>query len=322
MKPLVSISCITYNHERYIRDTLDSMLSQKTDFDFEILIHDDASTDKTADIIKEYQSKYPDIIKPILQSQNQYSIGIINVSGRYNFPRAQGEYIAMCEGDDMWCDDNKLQLQVDYMRGHSECSLCFHSARIITEGGELHKALMRPLKKSQVVSASKLVGSGFRIPTASLFFRTEYVRKQPDYYTNCPIGDIPLQLMLAQKGDAYYIDKPMSMYRFAVAGSWTENMLSGNYIEKQRAYVKAMKAMYKDFDKHSEYRFHKESVRAYKRIRYLSSINCRDWNVIYAPEYARFRRELAPLERVLLSFERHMPKAYNKVRELWLGRKK
>ena len=112
---MVSVSCITFNHAGYIRQALDSFLMQKTDFAYEILIHDDASTDGTIDIIKEYEERYPDIIRPVLETENQYSKGISNISGVFNFPRARGRYIAMCEGDDYWSDPYKLQKQFDLM---------------------------------------------------------------------------------------------------------------------------------------------------------------------------------------------------------------
>ena len=125
---MVSICCITYNQASYIRDALEGFVNQKTDFAYEVLIHDDASTDGTADIIREYADRYPDLIFPILQTENQYSKGLTNVSGTFNFPRARGKYIAMCEGDDYWTDDRKLQKQVDYLEANPGCSLCFHSA--------------------------------------------------------------------------------------------------------------------------------------------------------------------------------------------------
>lgn len=112
MEPLVSICCITYNHKEYIRDALDGFLSQRTDFPYEILINDDASTDGTADIIREYEQKYPEKIRALLQTENQYSKGITNPSGAFNFPRVRGRYVAMCEGDDYWTDPEKLQKQV------------------------------------------------------------------------------------------------------------------------------------------------------------------------------------------------------------------
>jgi hypothetical protein len=107
--PLLSISCLAYNHEKYIEDTLEGFLIQKTDFPFEIVIHDDASTDNTANIIREYEALYPNIIKPIYQNENQFSKGINN-SAMYNFPRLRGKYVAICEGDDYWTDSNKLSL--------------------------------------------------------------------------------------------------------------------------------------------------------------------------------------------------------------------
>src|SRR5690554_319935 len=102
-QPLVSICCLAFNHEKYIEICLEGFLFQKTTFPFEVLIHDDASTDRTAEIIKEYERKYPHIIKSIYQTQNQYSKGV-GVNRVFNFPRAQGKYIAMCEGDDYWTD--------------------------------------------------------------------------------------------------------------------------------------------------------------------------------------------------------------------------
>ena len=122
--PLVSICCLTFNHVSYVLQALDGFLMQKTSFDYEIIIHDDASTDGTQEIIKAYQENYPEIIKPILQSENQYSKGIKPIF-KYVFPRAQGKYIALCEGDDYWTDPLKLQKQVDFLEGNDEYSFCF-----------------------------------------------------------------------------------------------------------------------------------------------------------------------------------------------------
>ncbi|GHV23743.1 glycosyl transferase [Planctomycetales bacterium] len=122
--PLVSIACVTYNHAAFIRQCLDGFVMQKTDFPVEALIHDDVSTDGTADIIREYEQKYPDLIKPIYQTENQWSKGV-NVS-MFNYSRVRGKYLAMCEGDDYWTDPRKLQKQVDFMEAHPEVSLSCH----------------------------------------------------------------------------------------------------------------------------------------------------------------------------------------------------
>lgn len=123
ISPIVSICCITYNQAPYIRECLDGFIMQKCNFDFEILIHDDASTDGTQDIIKEYQQKHPNIIKPVFQTENQYSKGQRGMNIKYNFPRAEGKYIALCEGDDYWIDPLKLQKQVDFLEMHIDFSM-------------------------------------------------------------------------------------------------------------------------------------------------------------------------------------------------------
>ncbi len=231
---MVSICCITYNQEEYIRDALDGFLSQDTDFSYEVLIHDDASTDGTADIIREYARQYPEIIKPILQTENQYAKGLTNVSGTYNFPRAKGRYIAMCEGDDYWTDPHKLQRQTDYMEAHPDCSLVFHSACIEVQGRALTERRMRPYRRSRRVSPEEIIDKTSGYPTASLMFRADMVKILPDFYVNAPLADIPLQLMAAARGWAYYMDRPMCVYRLGGAFSWTTLMKQGDYERKQR----------------------------------------------------------------------------------------
>ena len=122
-KPLVSICSLSYNHSKYIRKSLDSLLSQKTSFRFEIIVHDDASSDGTSEILREYAEKYPEIIKPIFQKENQYSKGIKPIF-EYVFPMANGKYIALCETDDYWIDPYKLQKQVDFMEKNPDVVIC------------------------------------------------------------------------------------------------------------------------------------------------------------------------------------------------------
>ena len=128
--PLVSICCITYNHSQFIRKCLDGFLMQKTDFPIEILIHDDCSTDGTTEIIREYEAKYPDLIFPLYEEENQYQQGKAGEIDFYNYHRARGKYIAYCEGDDYWTNPLKLQKQVDFMETNPEYSVCFHNFQI------------------------------------------------------------------------------------------------------------------------------------------------------------------------------------------------
>lgn len=122
---IVSISCITYNQATYVRDCLEGLVRQITNFEYEILIHDDCSTDGTDLIIKEYAEKYPNLIRPIFEIENQYSKGIPIGTAIWNLPRARGKYIAFCEGDDYWIDEYKLQKQVDILENMPNIGMCF-----------------------------------------------------------------------------------------------------------------------------------------------------------------------------------------------------
>ncbi len=308
---VVSICCITYNQEPYIRDALDGFLGQKTSFPYEVLIHDDASTDGTAEIIREYAKAYPRRIRPILQTENQYAKGLYNVSGTYNFPRARGRYIAMCEGDDCWTDPYKLQRQVDFMERHPECSLVFHSARIDVLGRALTERKMRPYKRSRKVMPEEIIDKTSGYPTASLLFRTDMVKELPDFYVNAPLADIPLQLMAAARGWAYYMDRPMCVYRLGGASSWTTFMKQGDYERKQEQYYHQMKEMYKSFDRETDGRFHKAAARAAARIRFLTQVNTRQYGQVLAAKNRRFYKELNIRTRFFIRFETIAPGLYH-----------
>ena len=219
--PLVSISCFTFNHEPYIRQCLDGFIMQKTNFTFEVLIHDDASTDRTANIIREYESKYPGIIKPIYQTENQYSKGVKIDPINYN--RAVGKYIAMCEGDDYWTDPLKLQKQVDFLETHEDVSMCFHDANVIDTESNIVGNFKRYNQNQYALIEEILLGRGGFIPTASIVFEAQFVKSgYPDYCLNCHVGDFPLQLYLSAKGKVFYFNEVMSVYR-QNAGNWTHN---------------------------------------------------------------------------------------------------
>ena len=147
----VSIICNTYNHENYIRDAIESFLMQKTNFKFEVLIHDDASTDKTPEIIREYETKYPEIIKPVYQKENQYSQGI-RYASLYQYPRVKGKYIAFCEGDDYWTDSYKLQKQYDALEKNPQVDICAHTADVVE--AETKKKISQ-IKSSKVAKRLK-----------------------------------------------------------------------------------------------------------------------------------------------------------------------
>lgn len=222
--PLVSIVCITFNHERYIRDALNGFLMQKTDYPFEILIHDDASTDNTADIIRDYERRYPQLIKPIYQTENQYSKGI-KISPTFNFPRAQGQYIALCEGDDFWTCCDKLSRQVSFLRQNPNVSLSIHRAHIcidnqISDVSPSHG-------KFETVLPTKLVytTAGQFCPTASMIMTREKIAVLPEFFSRVPVGDFFLQALTAT-GGIHYLPEACSVYRLGSKGSWTHRVVN------------------------------------------------------------------------------------------------
>ena len=213
--PLVSICCVTYNHEPYIRQCLDGFMMQKTDFPFEVIIHDDASTDGTADIIREYEARYPGIIKPIYQKENQYSKGV-GISETYVYPRAQGKYIAICEGDDYWIDPYKLQKQVDFLEGHSEYSMCSTAYREIY--GHEKKDIV--LSTCNVSYSNGVIYNFTR--TLTIVYRKEMLLKS-NYVEYCKTKykysrDLHLIYHLLREGDGYYLKDITSVYNKHIGG--------------------------------------------------------------------------------------------------------
>ena len=225
--PLVSICCTTYNHARYLRQTLDSFLSQKCDFPFEILVHDDVSTDGTIEILQEYAARYPEIVKPLFEEENQYSKGV-EMNETFNLPRALGKYIALCEGDDYWCDETKLQRQIAHMESDPECTFSFTNGYIHDENGVASDREFLPRHESDrpyytgqsaVYTLDQIARLSF-IPTASIVFRVDALRALPDtFYKKCQHGDLRMKLFLTAAGHAWYEHMFSCVYRENVSGS-------------------------------------------------------------------------------------------------------
>ena len=213
----MSICCVTYNQEKYVRDVIEGFLSQKTDFIYEIWIHDDASTDNTAKIIKEYAEKYPQIIKPICQKENLYSQGI-NIVEDVLFPLFNGKYVAFCEGDDYWCDENKLQRQVQFMEEHSEYSACVHNTKMINCRNNEITYFNGSRMDMDLIFEQIVTGGGTQFHTSSILCKKEYVCV-PKEITFRNVGDFPLAIYLILKGKIRYMHQVMSVYRLYAEGS-------------------------------------------------------------------------------------------------------
>lgn len=220
-KPVVTVVCLTFNHASYVAKALDSFLKQETDFAFTVLVHDDASTDGTAQIVQRYANDHPDIIRPILQTENQYSQGVKVLA--HVLSMVQTEFAAVCEGDDFWTDSRKLQRQVDWMRANPEGSLCVHATLMTSPDGRPVGEMRARSGDGDLTLKEILVGHD-SIHTSSLLLRSAMVRELPRFYHLAPVGDRPLKMHLATCGTVHYLDAVMSTYRYGVSGSWTDRM--------------------------------------------------------------------------------------------------
>jgi glycosyltransferase involved in cell wall biosynthesis len=222
--PLVSICCAAYNHDSFIGEAIEGFLMQRTCFPVEILIHDDASTDRTAAIVRNYEARYPWLIRTIYQSENQYSKNV-HVA-HLNYARARGSYIALCEGDDAWTDPLKLEKQIGLMQKHPNCQISFHCApRIDYARNGQRKMIGLYGNTNRVVPTEEVIVKKFgTIPTASCVLNTEAVRRFTAFSCARPyltLGDIYMQIISSLNGGALYLNEPMSLYRARTEGSWT-----------------------------------------------------------------------------------------------------
>ena len=240
---LVSVYCAAYNHAPFIRKALDGILMQKTNFRFEIVVYDDASTDNTQEIIREYAAKYPDIIKPILKEENTYSKHIDRWPELE--PLLRGKYLAFCEGDDFWINENKLQKQVDYMESHPKCTVCYTNACFLDDRRREEEDLSQTLMPRDFPDIDldireylrdymcrKTIGS-----TASTLMRTE-VFPHFHWMNRFSFGDAFQGLFSIAAGYLHYMAEPMSVYRINNPNSYNGVRDRKPLLEKNREWIK------------------------------------------------------------------------------------
>ena len=217
--PIVTVWCLAYNQKDFIRDALDGFVMQKTTFPFEVIVHDDASTDGTTTIVQEYARQYPDIIKPVIETENQWQKGglkyIINIM---NDNYRNGKYIAFCEGDDYWTAPQKLQQQVDFLENHPEYSMCFHSAKKKYETNTRAWINCENIEDRDYDATDIFVN--WTVPTASVMCRREGMEfyanlKHPERIQNY---DIFIFLSCAMIGKLRGMHEQMSVYRIQGEG--------------------------------------------------------------------------------------------------------
>lgn len=316
---MVSIYCLAYNHEAFIRDTLEGIVQQKTDFPFEVVVHDDASTDRTAEIIREYARKYPERIKPIYQTVNQYSQGV-DVVRKFVIPNLRGKYVAVCEGDDYWTDPEKLQRQVDVLEREPSYAACVHQTLEINWQNRKER-LLSPYRKDGSVDMKTILSGGNKaFQLSSLMFRRElFEMPLPRFLWEVNgSGDYAFSIFLGLSGGIYYINRTMSVYRLKSSGdSWTSRMAKDQ--SAWLAHCRQMIQMLKEIDVYSEKRFHREVVHEIQKFQYQLKWSKCERTVFLSPQYREFWKKEPPLTKIKFVLKCAMPRY---LRESWMERKK
>lgn len=288
--PAVSVRCLAYNHEKYIEQCLDGFLMQETTFSFEVVIHDDASTDHTADIIRKYEKIFPHILKPIYETENQYSKGDGSL-GRIIDAAIRGKYTAVCEGDDYWTDPKKLQLQYEAMEQNPECTIAFHRVEFVNIDRE----------KLGITAPSSDAGfSNGAIITLKDFCHEEYGRLQWCFHTSSffyrsdtktvdewliifPWGDMRRILFSLSHGKGYFIDRKMSCYR-VLSGGYNSEMLknpSADVANRNRV-IRGLQTL----DQMTNGKYHDDIAIRIKREEYLIHQRRREFISLLSPRYS------------------------------------
>lgn len=227
----LTVHCITYNHEKFIAQALDGFVSQKTDFPFQVIVSDDHSTDSTSDIIREYALRFPEIIKPVLLEKN---VGIWE-----NFvqtsDRIHTQYVAMCEGDDYWIDERKLQKQVDFLDSHPECSICFHPVRMEYDDSRPSSVFPEVAHRFSLGPSTldDLLGENF-MQTNSVVYRWRFQNGgclRELLPKNIMPLDYYLHLLHAELGGVGFIENTMGVYRVHSGGVWYQSDLNKFYLK-------------------------------------------------------------------------------------------
>lgn len=319
---MVTVICLTYNHENYIRQCLEGFVAQQTTFPFEVIVCDDASTDATPLIIAEYAATYPGIIKPVLQAENQFSRGQDARSKLWHglFQGARGKYVALCEGDDWWSAPDKLQLQADFLEAHPDYGMCFHDADFYDDHAKAVIGRHNRYPADTDVSAEDLImGSGNFCPTNSLCMRRALCDAAPAMVFSQYVGDYPLQMYFGLVSKVRYMARSLSVYRVNTTASWTQRTYSAADFAAFKPVLAGEMALYRDFTAcFPQY----EHVFERKKNRYLAY-----YCAIYG-QYAQARKAWMSLpwadrDKSVSMLMRLWgpPGLYDRIKALWAGRR-
>lgn len=308
-EPVVTIKCITYNQANYISDCLEGFLKQKTQYPFEIIIHDDASTDGTSDIIKEYQKRYPTIIKTIIQEKNLYS------SDRKKFREVTDgiptkEYVCECEGDDYWVDECKIEKQVSFLENNKEYVACFGNYYLLNMKNG--KKIKRLSERSRDINIEDAItwSNNLNMHISTLMYRSNIERRMyPFVHPSC--GDYPLAIYLTYAGKVYYMGEVLSCYRYMSSNeSWS---MKQKNIETKIKFFKDENTMLDNIDKYLDFKY-AEVIAKRKRVNEYQCYRALGENKIVFFKYKDVWKQQSLETKIGVIMAAFFPKLYNKIR--------
>lgn len=262
----ISVICATYNHAGFVRQCLQSFADQKTDFAFEVIVHDDASTDDTQAIIREYCDRYPSLFVPILQTQNQVSQGI-SPTRRHMIPIVRGKYVAICEGDDCWTDCTKLQKQYDFLEAHPEYSACVHNALLHNMSDSRQDYIFPGVTEDRDYSLEEVIlGDGGLFSTNSLVAKKEVFTAMPEAFLAKGFMDYQWFMHSAIMGKVRCLKDVMSQYNFGTNGSWTQRMRKNP--QKRIEHFKEKERMLLAVDSYYQGAYHEAIMKKADEVRF------------------------------------------------------
>lgn len=301
---------MTYNQKDYIKEALDSILSQKINKRFDVLIHDDCSDDGTYEILLDYQKQYPDIIRIVRQDSRKFLIDGFNMMiFKYVVPHIDSKYVAYCDGDDYWCDNLKLQKQYDFMKANIDYSMCFHSAYQLRANSDMSSKWFIGDEKD--IDMSDLVNDkpGISIATSSIFLRSEVFKDFRNWRKAYPVEDVPMYMTAALHGKIHRLKDVMCVYRQFAAGSWS----SQNRDNKERVikHLEELKNAVLIFDEETNRQYHDLVMKQIESCDFRTAYINRDFKEMFDKKNKRFIKRMPLKERLSLKLQYRMPRLYN-----------
>lgn len=299
----VSVLCMVYNHEKYLRECLDSLVNQKTTFTYEILVHDDASTDQSKKIIEEYYRRFPDKIVPIYESENQYSKGVM-IDKEILLPKARGKYFCFCEGDDYWICSDKLQKQYDFLEKNPNYTFCVHNSIAVDRNSNKLYDILTSKDGGDLSCADFIANGGEFVSTNAIFSYLSLARNLPKYFNYMTL-DYFWQIYLSSCGKTYCFKDEMSAYRVESEESWTVK----NVRDKEKSIVFKKKLIHglELINEEMNYQYDDLFKERIYVLEYAIMELTRDYKKMKEPPYNKIRKQQPLKVRMKYFLYEHFP---------------